>query len=139
MNYGFVRVAAVTPEMRVADVPFNTQTIIKKIKDCSEKGVQLIVFPELCISGYTCSDLFFQPVLLEACKSALKQIVRETESCGALCFVGLPFAYNGKIYNVAAAFCNGKLLGLVPKQNLPNYNEFYEARHFSTMPEGESV
>ena len=137
MDYGFVRVAAVTPQMRVADVEYNAARIIEKIKECGDRGVQVAVFPELSLCGYTCSDLFLQPLLTEACLKGLREAVASTEGLGMLCFVGLPLACGGRLYNVAAAFCDGKLLGFVPKKNLPNYSEFYEERHFSVLTEAE--
>lgn len=135
MNYGFVRVAAVTPKMRVADVEYNADRIIEKIKECAERGVQAVAFPELALSGYTCGDLFLQPLLLSACLKELTRIVQETKNLNTLCFVGTPLVVYGKLYNVAAAFCAGKLLAFVPKKNLPNYAEFYEQRHFSVLSE----
>ena len=133
MNYGFVRVAAVTPKMRVADVEYNAEQIIENIEKCTLKGVQVAVFPELCISGYTCGDLFLQPLLIDSCLNALKKIVKETKNLPTLCFVGLPLAVQGKLYNAAAAFCQGKILAVIPKKNLPNYGEFSEERYFSVL------
>ena len=132
MNYGFVRVAAITPKMRVADVEYNAREIVGKIKYCAEKGVQIAVFPELCLCGYTCADLLFQPLLLSACKKALKRIAEETKDCSVLAFIGMPYISGGKIYNVAAAINAGKILAYVPKTFLPNYAEFYEERHFDS-------
>lgn len=131
MNYGFVRTAAVTPKMRVADVEYNVQQIIQKIDECAARGVQLAVFPELCISGYTCADLFFQSTLVNACLNGLKEIAVATKDRKILSFVGLPLEYNGKLYNVAAAVSGGKVLAFIPKQNLPNYGEFSEVRYFA--------
>lgn len=91
----------------------------------------MIVLPELVITGYTCSDLFLQEYLLEQAKRALGTIAEETAEVDAILFVGLPLAYNGKLYNVAAVLCRGEVHGFVPKTYLPNYNEFYEARHFA--------
>lgn len=137
MNYGFVRVAAVTPRMKVADVDYNVTQIIEKIKECDKKGVQVAVFPELALSGYTCADLFLQPLLLSACLDGLKRIIGECKNISTLCFVGMPLAYKGKLYNVAAVFSKGRLLAFVPKRHLPNYAEFYEQRHFSVLDEVE--
>ncbi len=130
MKDGYIKVAAITPKVKVADVDFNCQEIIRNIKDASAKEAKIIVFPELCITGYTCQDLFLQEVLLEDALSGLERIVINSTNVDALIFVGLPLAINGKLYNVAAAINRGKLLGFVPKTYLPNYNEFYEARHF---------
>lgn len=137
MKYGFVRVAAVTPSVRVADVEYNSERIAEKIGECAQKGVQIAVFPELSLSGYTCSDLFLQSVLLDACRRELQKLIMKTAACKTLCFVGLPLESDNKLYNVAAVFCAGKLLAFVPKKNIPNYGEFYEGRHFSSLCDGE--
>lgn len=135
MKDGFVKVAAATPDIRVADCEYNAEQICLKMKEAAEKGAKIIVFPELCITGYTCEDLFWQEVLLEGARDALQRIVEESREVDALVFAGLPWEKNGKLYNVAAVINRGTLLGLVPKKNLPNYSEFYEARHFE--PAGE--
>ena len=132
MKYGFVKVAAVTPEIKVADTVYNGEQIRALMKETAEKGAKVVVFPELCITGYTCGDLFLQETLLKAAKDELMKIAAASESCDAIYFVGLPFAVNGKLYNVAAAVCKGEILGLVPKSFIPNYNEFYEVRHFTS-------
>lgn len=131
MEQGFVKVAAVTPKIKVADTKYNGEVICAEIKKAAEQGAKVIVLPELCITGYTCSDLFLQEKLLRAAKEELLRIAVFCETVDAIVFVGLPFAWDGKLYNVAAAINKGKILGLVPKIYLPNYNEFYEARHFS--------
>ena len=131
MEQGFVKVAALTPRIRVADVYYNTEIICEQIKEAAEKGAKVIVLPELCITGYTCGDLFWQEKLLTEAKKALLTIAARTAKLDCIAFVGLPFAYHGALYNVAAAVNRGKVLGLVPKTFLPNYNEFYEARHFT--------
>ena len=131
MEQGFVKVAAVTPKIRVADTKYNAEVICAEIKKAAEQGAKVIVLPELCITGYTCSDLFLQEKLLRAAKEELLRIAVFCETVDAIVFVGLPFAWDGKLYNVAAAINKGKILGLVPKIYLPNYNEFYEARHFT--------
>lgn len=131
MEQGFVKVAALTPKIRVADVYYNTEIICEQIKEAAEKGAKVIVLPELCITGYTCGDLFWQEKLLAEAKKALLTIAARTVGMDCIAFVGLPFAYHGALYNVAAAVNRGKVLGLVPKTFLPNYNEFYEARHFT--------
>lgn len=130
MKDGFIKVAAATPELAVADCTFNTEQIISLMKKAQKQGSSVIVFPELCITGYCCSDLFSQDRLLEAAESSLIKIIKATEDTLPLVFVGLPVQVCGKLYNCAAAVQNGKLLGLVPKSYLPNYSEFYEARHF---------
>ena len=130
MKDGFIKVAALTPKIKVADCIYNGEMICKQIEEAYDGGAKILVFPELCITGYTCQDLFWQEQLLHEAKKTLRQIVEFTKGIKALIFVGLPWEKDGKLYNVAAACSNGKLLGLVPKRYLPNYNEYYEARHF---------
>lgn len=132
MRDGFVKVAAVTPKIRVADTVYNEKVICDGIKAASEQGAKVIVLPELCITGYTCSDLFLQEKLLSGAMQALLGIAAFTENLDAIVFVGLPLSYRGKLYNVAAALNRGEVLGFVPKTYLPTYNEFYEGRHFTT-------
>ena len=131
MRQGFVKVAAVTPKIVVADTKENTALICAEIKKAEQEGAKIIVLPELCITGYTCSDLFLQEKMLREARQALLEIAAFTFALDCIVFVGLPLEYNGKLYNVAAAVSNGKVLGFVPKTYLPNYNEFYEARHFA--------
>lgn len=131
MNYGFVKVAAITPDVKVADCEFNADEIINKINETNNMDVSIMVFPELCITGYTCSDLFLQKPLLDSATLQLKRIAQSTDNIEALIFVGLPYMKLGKLYNVAAAIYKGKVLGFIPKKNIPNYAEFYEARHFT--------
>lgn len=129
---GFVRVAALTPKIKVADCDYNTERIIELIKEASQKKASLVVLPEMCITGYTCGDLFLQETLLESAKRSLIKICNESlKYKNMLIFAGLPFEYNSKLYNVAAAINNGRILGLVPKKYLPNYGEFYERRQFT--------
>ena len=128
---GFIRVAAVTPEIKVADPAFNGERIREQIREAYLLGAKIIVFPELCITGYTCGDLFWHPLLLEAAKQELLRIAEYTTDLDAIVFVGLPVQCGGKLYNAAAAISHGEVLGLVPKTHLPNYNEFYERRHFT--------
>ncbi len=131
MNYGFFRVAAATPELAVADIDFNTEHIITEINRAALKNVRLIIFPELCITGYTCSDLFFQTSLQEKSIEALEKIARETSSIDIISAVGLPIKKDGALYNTAAIIHKGKILAVIPKSFIPNYAEFYERRHFS--------
>ena len=135
MKDGFIKAAAVTPVIRVADCRTNAQTIINMMKEAFDAGARIIVFPELCITGYTCQDLFLQQRLLDAAREELHHITEASAGMSALVFVGVPLVVGGKLYNTAAAICGGRLLGLVPKRYLPNYNEFYEARHFAPGPE----
>lgn len=127
---GFIKTAAVTPKIKVADCMYNAEIICERIDEAVAAGAKLIVFPELCLTGYTCEDLFWQELLLEEAKNALYQVILYTRKKDALVFVGLPWEKEGKLYNVAAAVSDGQLLGLVPKRYLPNYKEFYELRHF---------
>lgn len=136
MKDGFIAVAAATPTVVVADCEANAAAIIAAVNDAAGRGAKVIALPELCVTGYTCSDLFWQKKLLDDAYSALERIARETKSLDALIFVGLPLRAHGKLYNVAAACAHGRVIGFVPKQNLPAYNEFYETRHF-TPGEGD--
>ena len=131
MRHGFIRTAAVTPKIQVADTKGNGAETIRLAREAAENGAKIIVFPELGITGYTCSDLFLQELLLKSAREELFHIARETADLDALIFVGLPWEKDGKLYNVAAALCGGHLLGLVPKVHIPNYGEFYELRHFT--------
>ena len=131
MKDGFIKVSAGTPDVRVADCEYNAGEIICMVHEMAEKGAMVMVFPELCITGYTCGDLFWQETLLKEAKSQLLRIAAETEDINGLIFVGLPLEYQGKLYNAAAALNRGKIVGFVPKVNIPNYNEFYEGRYFS--------
>mgnify|MGYP003375630196 CR=1 FL=1 len=139
MKQGFVKVAAATPDIKVADISYNTEQICKLIDETVANGAKIVVFPELCVTGYTCGDLFFQDVLLERAREALNEIAAYTENKDALVFVGVPLAINGKLYNVAAALNKGKIIGLVTKTFLPNYSEFYEMRTFQAGPEEARV
>ena len=130
MQDGFVKIAAATPDLRVADCAYNASEIIKQAKQAAAKGAHLIVFPELCLTGYTCGDLFLQQTLLDGALAALETVCRETAGLNAAVVVGLPLMQQGKLFNVAAVLCGGKIEGIVPKQFIPNYSEFYEARHF---------
>ena len=131
MRHGFIKVAALTPKVTVADTQANRKEICRLMDEAEAKGAKILVFPELCITGYTCGDLFYQQVLLREAKKELLAIAKYTQRKDYLAFVGLPLEYNGKLYNVAAAVTQGKVLGLVPKTHIPNYNEFYERRHFA--------
>lgn len=131
MKHGFIKVAAVTPNIKVADTVYNTEQICLKMDEAAATGAKIIVFPELCITGYTCGDLFLQEMLLKKAEEGLYNIAEHTKQVKALVFVGLPMVRDGKLYNVAAALYGGKILGLVPKANVPSYAEFYEGRHFT--------
>ena len=131
MKDGFFRVAAVTPKVRVADPTYNREQICKRLEEGEAAGAGLMVFPELCLTAYTCGDLFLQKPLLKSAREELLKIAKCTADKHMLVFVGLPWEHGGKLYNVAAALSEGKLLGIVPKTHLPNYSEFYEQRHFT--------
>lgn len=131
MQQGFIKTAAVTPKIRVADPAYNAQVILEKLEEAWEHGARIIVFPELCLTGYTCGDLFLQQKLLEEAKRQLLLIANATEGKDALVMVGLPLERDGRLYNVAAVLQDGAILGMVPKSNIPSYAEFYEGRHFS--------
>ncbi|WP_277408078.1 NAD(+) synthase [Lacrimispora xylanisolvens] len=130
MKHGYIRVAAATPDVKVADPQFNRENIVRLIREGIERNTKIMVFPELCLTAYTCADLFGQDALLTKAKEELKVIVKETEGSDLLVFIGLPWERDGKLYNTAAAVQNGRILGLIPKTNLPNYSEFYELRYF---------
>ena len=130
MKHGYIRVAAATPDVKVADPRFNRENIVRLIREGVERKTKIMVFPELCLTAYTCGDLFGQDALLAGAKEELKVIAKETEGSDILVFVGLPWEQDGKLYNTAAAVQSGRVLGLIPKTNLPNYSEFYEMRYF---------
>ena len=138
MRDGFIKVTARTPEVRVADVDFNVEHCVAVATEAVEQdGAKIVVLPELCITGYTCEDLFWQDALLDAAQQGLFTFADRTAELDALLFVGVPWRVNGKLYNCAAALCKGEVLALVPKTFVPNYNEFYELRHFT--PAGEDA
>ena len=125
MKQGFIKVAAVTPDVRVADVDYDTEKICGAIDEAAQEHAKIVVFPELCITGYTCGDLYLQDVLLSRAKAALNRIAKYTRDKDMLVFVGIPLDIEGKLYNVAAALNRGEILGLTTKTFLPNYGEFY--------------
>ena len=131
MKHGFVKVAAVTPKIKVADPIYNRQQICACMENAVEKGAKIIVFPELCITGYSCGDLFLQELLLSDAKEQLRVIAGESAGNDALVFVGLPIVKEHKLYNVAAAIQDGEVLAFVPKRFIPAYAEFYETRYFT--------
>ena len=131
MRYGFLKTAAFSPALRVADCSYNAEQIGSELQKAAAQGVQLAVFPELCLTGYTCGDLFLQHTLQQGAADALEALLAQTEELDLVAVVGLPVRHNGELYNCAAVLCHGALLGLVPKTYLPNYAEFYEKRHFT--------
>ena len=132
MKYGFVKVAAAVPAVKVADVDYNIQQIESIIAQAEGRGVEVIVFPELCITGYTCQDLFKEQLLLDRSESGIITLLDFTRKLDIISIVGLPVVINGLLYNCAAVIQGGQLLGLVPKTYLPNYAEFYEKRWFAS-------
>lgn len=142
MNYGFVKVAAAVPEVQVANPKYNAEQIESLIVQAAGQNVEVVVFPELCITGYTCGDLFGQQLLLDEAELALINLINFSRSLDIICIVGLPVAWKGSLLNCAAVVQKGKLLGMVPKTFLPNYREFYERRWFtsaSDLPADASV
>ncbi|HJG32026.1 MAG TPA: NAD(+) synthase [Collinsella ihuae] len=131
---GFFRIASATPHIRVGDIEGNAQAILECVKVAADRGAGALVLPELCLSGYTCADLFLDRTLLRACEGALARLLDQTRDLPVLFTVGLPVANGDAIYNCAAVCCAGRLLGLTVKQNIPNYGEFYERRWFSPAP-----
>lgn len=131
MDYGFIKVAAATPKIKVADVDCNTELICNQIDEAAKNGAKVLVFPELCLTGYTCSDLFWQSLMLEKVKEKTIEIAGYSKDYDMLIMIGIPYEHNGKLYNVGVVLHKGKILGMVTKKHLPNYSEFYEARHFT--------
>ena len=130
--YGFVRCASAVPKLRVADCKYNTGEIIKLISAAAQKDVELLVFPELCITGYTCSDLFFQSSLLTAAEESLSAIAEASRGKNIVAVVGLPINIGNSLYNCSVAIYDGDILGAVPKTYIPNYGEYYEKRWFKS-------
>lgn len=131
-RHGFVKVAAAVPAVRVADTEFNATQIIAAIKDAAERGVDIITFPELCITGYSCQDLFHSTLLLDAAEKALDRIMEETQDLQIVSIVGMPYRIDFSLLNVAVVISQGVKIDIVNKRNLPNYGEFYEKRWFQT-------
>ena len=132
MKHGFIKVAAVTPKIRVADPVYNGKVICERLEEAYGMGAKVIVFPELCLTGYTCGDLFMQSALLEEASRQLLRVAEATRGKDALVMVGLPVERDGRLYNVAAVLQKGEILGMTPKANIPSYAEFYEGRHFAS-------
>ena len=139
MRDGFIKVAAASPSLKVGNPSFNKERIIDLMTEADRKGVKVLVFPELSITGYTAGDLFFQSALLESATEALLEIAEASAALDVLSFVGYPLRYNGKLYNTAAAVKGGRILAFVAKRNLPNYSEFYEERWFTPSPKENLV
>ena len=139
MKHGFITLSAGVPEVSVAAPTKNAESICRLIDEAYEKNAAVLTLPELSVTGYTCSDLFFSDSLIKSAERAVESIIEHTKGKKMLVFVGVPVSAYGKLYNCAAVISNGELLGLVPKTNIPNYSEFYELRHFTPAPETDSV
>ena len=135
MKDGFIKIACVTPDLKVADVDYNARNIIDQIKKAHDLGVKIICFPELSITGYTCGDLFLQDILLKSAIEAVEKIAEETSQVDVVSIIGLPYQAKNKLYNIAAVIKGGKVIGATAKKFIPNYSEFYELRHFTSADE----
>lgn len=131
MKDGFVKVACATTDIKVGDTKFNSDNIIAQIKEAADNKAKLIVFPELSVTAYTCGDLFLQNSLIKSAESEILRIASQTKGCDIISVVGFPFVVNQTLYNCAAVINKGDIKGIVPKMSIPNYSEFYEARHFA--------
>ena len=139
MKDGFIKVAAAPADIRIADCGYNKSAIIEKAKEAAALGAKVLVLPELCVTGYSCGDLFFQKTLLDAAAAAVNEIASMTAGLDLLFTVGLPLRHRGKLYNCAAVLHAGCILGFVPKSHIPMYNEFYEGRQFDAAPAENSI
>ncbi len=137
MKDGFIKVAAASLDVKVADCAYHAAQVTAAMDRAEALGVHVLTLPELCLTGYSCQDLFLQPTLQQGAWKALEQVVEHSRGMEVLTFVGLPYLHKGKLYNCAAAVQNGKLLALIPKTHIPNYGEFYEGRYFT--PAGEET
>ena len=131
MKDGFLKAAALSPALRVADCIYNAGQIVRELQAAAARGVKLAVFPEFCLTGYTCGDLFLQHTLQQGALEGLQTVLDVSRELDTVVLVGLPLLVRGKLYNCAAVLCRGRVLGLVPKTYLPNYGEFYEKRQFT--------
>ena len=139
MRHGFIKVAAVVPPVRVADVPFNVGEILRTLDEAEAAGAKIIVFPELCITGYSCGELFLQDTLIRAAEDGLRTIAAHTDGSDSVVLVGMPLQVQGTLYNTAAVIQNGEILAFIPKYQIPNYGEFYELRYFKPGPREAEV
>lgn len=130
--YGYVKVGAAVPKLKLADCVYNKEQIVEMAKDAAAKGIRVLTFPELCLTGYTCADLFLQRPLLSAAEKAVADIAEETKELDLFLVVGTPVVLDSQAFNCAAALYKGEILGLIPKTHLPNYSEFAEERWFSS-------
>ena len=139
MRDGWIKVAAGTPHIRVADCRYNAEQVFTLMREADKQGVRVLALPELCLTGYTCGDLFLQDTLLRGAEEGLATVLEATKNLDMLTVVGLPVRHRNKLYNCAAVLHRGKLLALVPKTYIPNYGEFYEKRWFEPAGEEESI
>ena len=139
MRDGFIKVAAGTPQIRVADCRYNAEQIFTLMREADKQGVRVLALPELCLTGYTCGDLFLQDTLLRGAEEGLATILEATQHLELLAAVGLPVRHQTKLYNCAAVLHRGEILALVPKTYLPNYGEFYEKRWFEPAGPGDRL
>lgn len=131
-EHGFVRVGAIIPKLKVANISFNTNEIVKEIKKASELGISIVTTPELSITGYTCADLFHQDILIEESLEGLKKIQESTKTLNIISIIGMPIRTENQLFNTAVVLQKGKILGVIPKTYIPNYGEFYERRWFAS-------
>ncbi|MDE7078144.1 MAG: NAD(+) synthase, partial [Alistipes sp.] len=131
-NFGFLKVAAAVPHVRVADCAHNAERIVALAEEAAQRGAEIVVFPELAVTGYTCGDLLLQSALLDAADEALAEIVRATRKLPLTVIAGVPLRHGTTLYNCAAVFTQGRVLGVVPKTRIPGYGEFYETRWFAS-------
>lgn len=139
MRYGFITLAAAVPEVSVADAAHNGTEIVRLMQKAAEAGAQIVTFPELAVTGYTCGDLFLTDKLLRDAEDALSAILAETVGLPVVAVIGVPVVWRGKTYNCAAVCQNGRILGVVPKTHIPNYAEFYELRQFNPAPDANGT
>ena len=132
MNFGFIKTACATPTIKVADCVFNSEQIVSQIIYATQQTASLVVFPELCVTGYTCGDLFLQPFLIKKAEDAVKSILLKTKALNIIAVIGVPIADGDALYNCALVIYKGEILGAVPKINLPNFNEYCELRYFTS-------
>ena len=137
MRDGFIKVAAGTPTIRVADCRYNAEQIFTLMRQAARQGVRVLCLPELCLTGYTCGDLFFQDTLLKGAEEGLATILEATKGLDMVTAVGLPVRCDNKLYNCAVLIQKGEILGLIPKTHIPNYGEFYEGRWFTSGKDAE--
>ena len=132
MRDGFIKAAAGTPRIKVADCRHNAEACFNLMREAAAQGVRVLALPELCLTGYTCGDLFLQDALLRGAEEALATVLEATKNLDMVTALGLPVRHRNKLYNCAAVISRGELLGLVPKTHIPNYGEFHEARWFAS-------